>query len=55
MSLIFSLGCDVKVGKKLYLTFMPSYRYGLTNLSTTGGTTFTPAYFSGNAGLKFKF
>jgi hypothetical protein len=55
LSLIFSLGCDVRIGKKLYLSFVPSYRYGVTNLSTTSGTTFSPAYFSGNAGLKFRF
>ncbi len=55
ISMLFSLGCDIRLGKKLYLTLVPSYRYGLTNMSATSGTTFSPAYFSGNAGIKFKF
>ncbi|HXB40973.1 MAG TPA: porin family protein [Bacteroidia bacterium] len=55
ISMLFSLGCDIRLGKRLYLTLVPSYRYGITNMSATSGTTFSPAYFSGNAGLKFKF
>lgn len=54
MVLIFSLGCDIKLGKRLSLTLSPSYRYGLSNYSNTAGTTFKPSYFAGNAGIRFR-
>lgn len=53
--LLMSLGCDVRITKHWYFTLMPSYTYGLTNMSKTSGTLYKPAYFSGNAGIKFKF
>lgn len=53
--LMFGLGGDVRIYKNLYFTADGGFRYGLTNLSNTTGTTSKPAYFSANGGLKIKF
>jgi hypothetical protein len=55
MALMMSLGCDVRITKHWYFTLNPSYKYGLTNMSAQNGTTYKPSFFSGNAGVKFKF
>ena len=53
--LLMSLGCDVRLTKHWFITLNPSYKYGLTNMSKVNGTTYSPAYISGNLGMKFKF
>jgi hypothetical protein len=53
--LMAGLGCDVRITKHWYFTLSPSYKYGLTNMSAQNGTTYKPSFFSGNAGVKFKF
>ncbi|MGZ3864440.1 MAG: outer membrane beta-barrel protein [Bacteroidia bacterium] len=53
--LMASLGCDVRITKHWYITLNPSYKYGVTNMSPVSGTTYKPAFFSANGGVKFKF
>lgn len=53
--LMASLGCDIRITKHWYVTINPSYRYGVTNFSSISGTTYKPAFFSANAGVKFLF
>ena len=55
MALMMSLGCDVRITKHWYFILNPSYKYGLTNMSAQNSTTYKPSFFSGNAGVKFKF
>ena len=52
--LMFGLGGDVRLFKKLYFTVDGGFRYGATNLSNTTGITTNPTYFSVNGGLKIK-
>lgn len=53
--LLLSLGCDVRLTKRLYFTLAPSYRYALTNYSKVPGIVFKPSYISGAGGFKFRF
>lgn len=55
LMLMASLGCDIRITKRWYITLNPSYRYGVTNFSSVSGTTYKPAFFSANGGVKFKF
>ncbi|HXD91671.1 MAG TPA: outer membrane beta-barrel protein, partial [Bacteroidia bacterium] len=52
--LMFGLGGDVRLYKKLYFTVDGGFRYGAMNLSNTTGITTNPTYFSVNGGLKIK-
>jgi hypothetical protein len=52
--LMFGLGGDVRLFKKLYFTVDGGFRYSATNLSNTTGITTNPTYFSVNGGLKIK-
>ncbi len=53
--LLLSLGCDIRIYKRFYFTLAPSFRYSLTNYSSSPGVLFKPAYFSGSGGFKFRF
>jgi hypothetical protein len=53
--LVAGLGCDIRVTKHWFITLNPAYKYGITNMSGVNGTTYKPAFFSANGGIKFKF
>ncbi len=53
--LMMSLGCDIRLAKHWYITLLPSYKYGITNMSAVSGTNYKPVFLSVNAGVKFKF
>ena len=53
--LLLSLGCDVRLTKRLYFTVAPSYRYALTNFSPVSGIVFKPSYISATGGFKVRF
>lgn len=53
--LMFGLGGDVRLYKKLYFTVDGGFKYGAVNLSNTTGIKTNPTYFSVNGGLKVKF
>ncbi|HWY37782.1 MAG TPA: outer membrane beta-barrel protein, partial [Bacteroidia bacterium] len=53
--LMIGLGCDVRITKHWYVTLAPSYKYGITNMSSVNGTSFKPGYLSASGGIKFKF
>jgi hypothetical protein len=52
--MMFSLGCDVRITKRLYFTVAPSYKYGVTNYSNTPGYVFKPSAFAATGGFKLK-
>jgi hypothetical protein len=53
--LLLSLGCDVRLTKRLYFTLAPSYKYALTNYSKVSGIVFKPSSISTAGGFKFRF
>ncbi|MGZ3883736.1 MAG: hypothetical protein ACXVPQ_04655 [Bacteroidia bacterium] len=57
-SLLFGLGCELKLFKRIYIVAEPNLRYGLTNMNTTYGINGNRSkflYFDGNAGFKIIF
>ncbi len=52
--LLLSLSCDITLTKRLSLTFVPSYKYGLSNYTPISGIIFKPTYVSVMGGIKMR-
>ena len=52
--LLLSLGCDIRLTKRLSFTFVPSYKYGLSNYTPISGIIFKPSYISVMGGIKMR-
>ena len=52
--LLLSLGCDIRLTKRLSFTFVPSYKYGLSNYTPISGIIFKPTYVSVMGGIKVR-
>jgi hypothetical protein len=52
--LLLSLGCDITLTKRLSFSFVPSYKYGLTNYAPIPGIMFKPSYVSLMGGIKIR-
>lgn len=53
-TLLFGLGGDIRLYKKLYFTVDGGFRYGASNISNTQGIKTNLTYISANGGVKIK-
>lgn len=54
-SLLFGLGCELKLYKNMYFVAEPRIRYGLSNMNSSSPARSKVLYLDGSAGIKISF